>query len=107
MTIALPFFRALMAAHEEADYDKLEPLLSASMKESLTRLRFDEMVEARLQSLGPLASAQFLGSLSKPTATQTLWKARYGDDTSDALWQMVLARQGERVEIAGLMFSLP
>ncbi len=107
MALATPFFRALMAAHEEADFDKLEPLLSEPMKAALTREKFDEMIEGRMEGLGGLVGAEFLGSLRKDTATQTLWKARYAASTSDALWQMVLARNGETVEIVGLMFSLP
>ena len=107
MAAAPPFFRELMAAHEEGDYGKLEPLLSAQMKTGLTRQTFDDMVRNRMAPLGGLANAEFLGSLRKPTATQTLWKARYGASDSDALWQMVLATNEGTVQIVGLMLSLP
>lgn len=100
-----PLFEQIMAAHEEADYSKIEPLLSEEMRLAFDEATFESIVADHLAGLGDLADTTWLGSLQKADATQALWKARYSRAPSEVLWQVFLAQKDERVEVVGLLFS--
>ena len=103
--LAQGVFNEVMAAHEEADYARLSPWLSADMAEALSEEMFEEIVAEHLAALGDLQGTDYLGSLQKADATQVLWKARYSSSASEVLWQVFLSREGEEIKVVGLLFS--
>lgn len=105
LQLAQPIFEIILAAHNEGDYQKLEPLLSGEMQEALNEEVFAQIILNHMAPLGDLAGTEYLGSLQKEDATQTLWKARYDDSEVEILWQVFLASRGEGVEVVGLLFS--
>ena len=100
-----PVFEHIMTAHEEADYQKILPLLSDEMRLAFDEATFESIVADHLAGLGDLVEIQWLGSLQKADATQALWKARYDSAPSEVLWQVFLAQKEGGVEIVGLLFS--
>ncbi|MDO9403836.1 MAG: hypothetical protein Q7T87_07400 [Polaromonas sp.] len=103
--LAQGVFDRVMAAHEEVDYSQLAPLLSPAMAEALDEATFETIIADHLATLGDLEGTDYLGSLHKGNATQLLWRARYSGSEAEVLWQLFLARVGDKVEIGGLLFS--
>lgn len=105
LKIAQPIFELILAAHNEGDYQTLEPLLSGQMQEALNEDVFAQIILNHMAPLGDLTDSEYLGYLQKEDATQLLWKARYEDSQMEILWQVFLASRGEGVEVVGLLFS--
>ncbi|RYX95176.1 MAG: hypothetical protein EOO28_12225 [Comamonadaceae bacterium] len=103
--LAQGVFEEVMAAHEEADYARLKPLLSDEMAQALSEEAFEDIIAEHLAALGDLAGTEYLGNLHKADATQVLWKARYAGTDAEVLWQIFLAREGEALKVVGLLFS--
>ena len=105
LALAQPIFEMILAAHNEGDYQKLEPLLSGDMQQALSEEVFAQIILNHMAPLGEICSTEYLGYLQKQDATQVLWKARYDESEFEILWQVFLASRGEGVEVVGLLFS--
>jgi hypothetical protein len=100
-----PVFKQIMAAHEEGDYEKIEPYLSEEMREALSEETFSEIILNHLSPLGDLVATQYMGSLKKQDATQTLWRTKYNESEVEVLWQVFFAQDGHGIQVVGLLFS--
>ncbi|RZJ11535.1 MAG: hypothetical protein EOO54_20955 [Haliea sp.] len=98
-------FEQVIAAHEEVDYSKLAPWLSAEMSEALDEATFESIIAEHLAALGDFSGADYLGSLQKGDATQLLWRTRYSESETEVLWQLFLAPQDGQLKIVGMLFS--
>ena len=105
LELVKPIFKQIMAAHEEGAYEKIEPYLSEDMREALSEETFSEIILNHLAPLGDLTGTQFMGSLKKADATQTLWRAKYSESEVEVLWQVFFAQDNHGVQIVGLLFS--
>lgn len=104
-SLAFPIARGVIDAHQSGDYKKLAAVLSEQMKQELTQEKFDEVVQGQLKHLGEVKETVYLGCLTKPDSTQTVWKIAYENADQEFLWQVFLASSGAEVRVAGLWFS--
>ena len=103
--IARPIFNSIIDAHQTGDYEKLAVHLSEEMRQGLNRQKFDSVVKCHLNQLGGVKETAYLGSLRKKESTHTVWKAKYEKDNQELLWQLFLAKSGNKVKLVGLLYS--
>ena len=103
--IATPIFNNIIDAHQTGNYDELAAHLSEAMRQRLTRQKFDSVVKCHMNQLGGVKETAYLGSLRKKESTHTLWKAKYEKDNQELLWQLFLAKSGNKVKLVGLLYS--
>ena len=103
--IANPILDNVIAGFADDNYAQYAKDFDATLKETITAERFQEIREDILKWIGSYLYREYLGFLNKEAITIVFWKGVFDKSEDDILIKMVISERNGKYLITGLWYQ--
>lgn len=103
--VATPILENLMVGFNQGKYDQYSQDFDDTLREAITKKKFQEVRSQLLKKWGKYKSKKYLGFFNKERYTIVFWKGKFAEAKDDILIKLVLSKRQDKIVVVGLWFQ--